>query len=67
MQDLTRSFAGESRDTEKFALYMAATHFAETMQNLVDAQELVDEMQGILHKQSSVFEVTTVCKDFICC
>lgn len=35
---------------------MAATHFEETIQNLVDAQNLVDEMQAILHKQSSVFE-----------
>ena len=57
MQDLTRSFAGESKDTEKFDLYMAATHFAETIENLVTAQELVDEMEGILHKQLSVFEV----------
>lgn len=57
VQDLTRSFAGESKDTEKFALYMAATHFSETIQNLVDAQNLVDEMQAILHKQSSVFDV----------
>lgn len=64
MQDLTRSFAGESKDTEKFDLYMAATHFAETIENLVTAQELVDEMEGILHKQSSVFEerhLTTNC------
>ena len=36
---------------------MAATHFAETIENLVTAQQLVDEMEGILHKQSSVFEV----------
>lgn len=59
LQDTARSFAGENDDKSKFALYMTATHFAETVQNLNDAKELVTQMLDILRHQGRHCKVST--------
>ncbi|KAL0037264.1 hypothetical protein WJX79_009148 [Trebouxia sp. C0005] len=54
-QDTARSFAGKQSDEAKFQLYMEATHFAETIENLNDAEYRITQMLDILHNQGRQF------------
>ncbi len=58
MQDTARSFAGKQSDEAKFQLYMEATHFAETIENLNDAEYRITQMLDILHNQGRQFRVS---------
>ena len=58
MQDTARSFAGKQSDQAKFQLYMEATHFAETIENLNDAEYRITQMLDILHNQGRQFRVS---------
>lgn len=58
MQDTARSFGGKQSDEAKFELYMEATHFAETMENLNAADFQVGQMMDILHNQGRQFRVS---------
>lgn len=58
MQDTARSFAGKQSDQAKFQLYMEATHFAETIENLNDAEYRITQMLDILHNQGCQFRVS---------
>ena len=57
MQDTARSFAGTHNDKAKFELYMEATHFRETIENLKRAGEHVSVMLEILHRQGKHVKV----------
>ena len=54
---MTRSFAGGQNDKDKYELYMAATHFAEIIENLFLAKSMIKQMQDIIGQQSVAVEV----------
>ena len=57
MQDTARSFAGEHNDKAKYELYMEATHFAETIENLYNADYQVGQMKSMFDAQTQIMMV----------
>ncbi|KAI3431453.1 hypothetical protein D9Q98_004505 [Chlorella vulgaris] len=49
-QDMARSFAGERSEKDKYQVFMEATQFERTLQNLQQANTHVSEMQAQLHE-----------------
>ena len=60
VQDTARSFAGTHNDKAKFEVYMEATHFRETIENLKRAADHVGGMLDILHRQGTHVRVCSL-------